>query len=320
MELIMKPRVSELLSVFNENYRLEFPEDFSGWDPKTFTLWFINVPWFKKDLLIALSVNGSIEGFIFIDDRAIKSKGIAYFQGFCVKARSRIKKFVDTLLNIAELKAKELGAHAVKIHLRESSPLLNFLISRNYIVVNKWYKMSLDLRKIKYHSIMCKRRNNSDIIIKPYINNVDDDLLIYIHNNVFKDEEDFIPLNKETLSLWKRDPNWLRTKIYFAVLKNGEVVGYVAYVRRRSGKALIDSLGVIKNYRGKGIGNTLLSYVLNELKWYCNEAYLYTTSSNKAAINLYTKAGFKINYVGLTLQKSLSNVTVKATSLKPEVP
>ncbi|AET38108.1 peptide alpha-N-acetyltransferase subunit NAT5 Ecym_2375 [Eremothecium cymbalariae DBVPG len=58
----------------------------------------------------------------------------------------------------------------------------------------------------------------------------------------------------------------------------------------------IETLDVLKAYRGKGVGSKLLEYVENRCKQYHqSELYTYVPSNNEGAVEWYLKHGFKLN-------------------------
>ena len=76
------------------------------------------------------------------------------------------------------------------------------------------------------------------------------------------------------------------------VYHNDKLIGYILY------KSLynfinIDSLGVIYEYRNKGIGTLLIKFLINLAKKNKMNIRLQVRISNIIAINLYSKLGFK---------------------------
>jgi len=60
----------------------------------------------------------------------------------------------------------------------------------------------------------------------------------------------------------------------------------------------IGLVGVDKNYRGKGIGISLINTTINKAKFYgSNSIQVVTQLNNLPAVNLYSKAGFKIKNI-----------------------
>lgn len=54
--------------------------------------------------------------------------------------------------------------------------------------------------------------------------------------------------------------------------------------------AKMERFAVLKEYRGKGIGDALVQYVLNELK---NQEYIYL-NAQESVIKFYEKCGFRV--------------------------
>ncbi len=83
---------------------------------------------------------------------------------------------------------------------------------------------------------------------------------------------------------------------YFLVAEeNGKVVGYISGVARISKIGHIVSIAVDPDYRRRGIGNLLIEALLKKFKNdKMKKVRLEVRVSNKPAINLYVKIGFKI--------------------------
>jgi len=96
------------------------------------------------------------------------------------------------------------------------------------------------------------------------------------------------------------------SEAFFVAEVSGQVVGYVMS-RVEYGTPLIVrgivvkkghivSIAVLEGYRRRGIGTALMKAVLSALKerYGCKEVYLEVRVSNKPAIKLYEKLGFRI--------------------------
>jgi len=79
--------------------------------------------------------------------------------------------------------------------------------------------------------------------------------------------------------------NQLNESDIYVYEENG-VVGYGAHY-----DSVIRALFVLPKYRGKGIGEKLLEYILSKIS---GVATLYVAASNNPAISLYEKYGFRI--------------------------
>lgn len=55
-------------------------------------------------------------------------------------------------------------------------------------------------------------------------------------------------------------------------------------------------VGIIKKYRGKGLGKQLMTFILDEGLKHTNKIVLDVDSSNPAAYNLYLKCGFEVDF------------------------
>lgn len=91
---------------------------------------------------------------------------------------------------------------------------------------------------------------------------------------------ELLPLDKDK----KRLAQLVESDIY--IYETNTVIGFCAYFGSE-----IRALFVHPNARGKGIGVSLLEFMLSHIK---GEATLYVAASNYPAINLYQKYGFRI--------------------------
>jgi ribosomal-protein-alanine N-acetyltransferase len=92
--------------------------------------------------------------------------------------------------------------------------------------------------------------------------------------------------------------------IFYILLKNypdgfiivddkGKIIGYIIYSTVRD-RGIIISIGVLPNYRQKGIGQMLLDYAINHLRDEVDYVELQVNVSNAVAINFYRKNSFVI--------------------------
>lgn len=79
-----------------------------------------------------------------------------------------------------------------------------------------------------------------------------------------------------------------------AVVEN-QVVGYaIAHLDHETGNAWFLSLGVLPNFRGRGIGELLTKTLLQEVSTKgANKALLTVHPDNQAGISIYKRLGFK---------------------------
>ncbi len=88
-------------------------------------------------------------------------------------------------------------------------------------------------------------------------------------------------------------------------IRNGKIIGYIickvekksliAFKRRNFPRGHIMSVAVHPEYRRQGIASEMMKFVLNRLKYIKNlkEVILEVRESNRSAIRLYQKFGFK---------------------------
>ena len=105
--------------------------------------------------------------------------------------------------------------------------------------------------------------------------------LVALEKSLFP-KDDF-PLSRGSFSYH------IRKNDLFVFMNEGEVAGYILWLKRKTYYRLY-SLGVSKQFRGKGIAKELLSYSFERLK---SPSYtLEVKTTNESAISLYEKFGF----------------------------
>ena len=90
---------------------------------------------------------------------------------------------------------------------------------------------------------------------------------------------------------------WVEQKIskhieaYTCVMLNGKKVGYF-HLEQSAGEAQLDDLYILPEYRGKGIGTTVISHCIEKTK---TPIFLYVFKKNVGAIQLYRRMGFVVS-------------------------
>lgn len=78
---------------------------------------------------------------------------------------------------------------------------------------------------------------------------------------------------------------------HFGVMVDGNIIG-TCRVRLMGSAAKIERVAIIKEFRGKGVGQTLMKYILNELGKN-GDIELFKLSSQSYAVPFYEKLGFR---------------------------
>jgi len=93
--------------------------------------------------------------------------------------------------------------------------------------------------------------------------------------------------------MWSVDPgtDWL------AAYDGGSLVGVVEVAVTRGGVGVVDHLGIVKEYRGRGLGLRLLAGGLSALAGRTKTVWLDVDQDNLPALRLYDRAGFKLHHL-----------------------
>jgi mycothiol synthase len=147
--------------------------------------------------------------------------------------------------------------------------------------------------------------------IRSFIEGEDEEVWIKIQNEAYKEYEDFRPDTMEDMEIWKRSPNFDSTGMFIAEL-NGKPVGKVnAYVdsKREENMGFLQSLGVIPEFRKRGIGRRLAEKAIESLKERGMESVQGWTRENKVACkSLLESMGFNLIRVFSTMRRDLGRI------------
>jgi len=133
--------------------------------------------------------------------------------------------------------------------------------------------------------------------IRKFVVGRDEEVWIRIRNEAFKEFEDERKMTMEDMTLWEKGPRFNAEGMFIAEWKR-EPVGLVnAHVdkEREEKKGFIRDLGVIPNFRRKGIGTKLVETAIKSLKERGMEKVeIWATEQMKAASKLIESMGFKL--------------------------
>jgi mycothiol synthase len=147
--------------------------------------------------------------------------------------------------------------------------------------------------------------------IRRFVQGEDEEVWIRIHNEAYKEYEDFRPYTMEDMEISEKSPNFDATGMFIAEL-DGKPVGEVnAYIdkKRKEKTGFLRGLGVIPDFRRRGIGRHLVEKTLESLKGRGMESVQGWTRQNKIPCkNLLTSMGFELIRVFSTMRTNLDNI------------
>lgn len=93
----------------------------------------------------------------------------------------------------------------------------------------------------------------------------------------------------------RRSPDSLPPGSYYVNLKEDDNIVASLYVKKYKESYVIHDVFVLEDRRGKGYGKKIMEEILGLLRPKNKPVYLYVDPSNKVAINLYEKIGFRLD-------------------------
>jgi len=147
--------------------------------------------------------------------------------------------------------------------------------------------------------------------IRSFVKGKDEEVWIRIQNEAYREYEDFRPDTMEDMEVWKKSPNFDSTGMFIAEL-DGKPVGAVnAYVDRKREKKLgfLRALGVISEFKRRGVGRILVERALENLKERGMESVQGWTREGKVACkSLLESMGFKLIRVFSMMRRDLERI------------
>ncbi len=135
------------------------------------------------------------------------------------------------------------------------------------------------------------KEDNPKVEIRKFIKGQDEKLRCHIQNEVFY-EENRIPLKTKDI-VYECSRKAFLEDLSFFIIYNKVEIGY-GQVLLLNGKYTVANFGILEEFRGKGFGEALITYMLNQAKKLgLKEVYIKVKSDNTKAVNLYEKIGFK---------------------------
>jgi mycothiol synthase len=146
---------------------------------------------------------------------------------------------------------------------------------------------------------------------RKFITGKDEEVWVRIWNEVFKDFKSERAMMMEDFVIWEKSPRFSAVGMFIAEWKNEPVGIANAYVdkNRDDKKGFIRELGVIPNFRGKGIGSNLMETALKSLeKRRMETAETWATEQMKEGQKLAESMGFKLVRVFSEMKVSLEPI------------
>lgn len=114
---------------------------------------------------------------------------------------------------------------------------------------------------------------------------------------VAKEQVNFIESIEECLIEAETDSKWRTVGIYYEEVPVGFAMYALFLDEGRRGRVWLDRFLISQNHQGKGYGKAGIRILINKLyeEYGYDKIYLSVYDTNKAAIALYEKIGFKFN-------------------------
>lgn len=245
----------------------------------------------------------------YIDKQQKEKKG--FIQGLGVVPQFRKRGIGQELAKKAIESLRNRGMETAQCWIRDDKPICKHLFeSMGFKLIRVYSTMRRELDTIPYDV-----NRNEGIRIGAMKKGIEDiRLLRRLNNEAFSEHFDSRPYTLEEWKHWSEEPDFDRKGCFFALLE-GKPVGHVVtwvdskFVKFRGIKrGSIATIGVLKPYRRKGIGTSLILRGMNYLRSRgMTEVELGVDDLNQTeAIKLYEKVGFEVIRKDLTYQKKIA--------------
>jgi mycothiol synthase len=147
--------------------------------------------------------------------------------------------------------------------------------------------------------------------IRRFTEGEDEEVWIKIQNEAYKEYDDFRPDTIQDMEIWKKNPNFDSTGMFIAE-SDGRPVGAVnAHIdkNRKEKVGFLQALGVVPEFRKRGVGQRLVERVIESLKERGIESVQAWTRGDKVACKtLLESMGFKLIRVFSTMRRDLESI------------
>jgi mycothiol synthase len=212
-----------------------------------------------------------------------------------VHPEHRRRGLATKLLSYAKERARELGAKAAHVNIREDNIVaIRVLNKLGFSLVRRFLELGLDIANVGELDMAQEAPSYH------YIQHGEEEKLTQLQNRAFAGTWGYNPNTVEEINFRVNSSNCSREDIVL-IYEGDKAIGYcwtgISYEEGipsiRKGRILM--LGVAPDYRGKGIGKKLVLAGLARLKSQgLQVAELTVDSENKAAYALYQSLGFEV--------------------------
>ena len=294
------------LSIRNEAFK-EY-DDFRPSTMEDMEIWEKD-PGFDPVGMFIAELNGKAVGRVqaYVDRQREEKKG--FVQGLGVVPKFRRRGIGRELMDKAIESLRKREMETAECWTRDDKPICKHIFeSMGFKLIRIFSTMGRELDTIP------SAGENEGVQIRVMKESMEDiELLRWLNDETFSEHFDFRPSTIEEWKHWCSHPDFDHKGWFFALLE-GKPVGHVGtwidskFVKYKGIKrGWIDTIGVLKPHRRKGIGTSLILRGMEYLKSRgMTEVELGVDDSNPTeAIKLYEKVGFKVVRKDLTYLKKI---------------
>ena len=259
---------------------------------------------FSTDLIFAITEEGKPIAFAVLmkTNDITKPWGIAYNVYPEYNTTEVANLLIPEIIRIAKVQNAP-GLNAA--HRLDNAALKEVILSQNFILTHNTYGLHLigldNLPQIATPAGFSFEKSSQITDPIQYVN---------VLNETHKHFQNFVPDTPETIKNWE-----------IAEKKRFDIAHYYAYEGKRlvglctvednldvTRNRRIDSIGVLENYRNKGIGSALMSMALHDLNQKGRKKVnIWTSGKNAEAIGLPLKFGFEIDKNNSSIRYTYNN-------------
>jgi len=147
--------------------------------------------------------------------------------------------------------------------------------------------------------------------IREFIKGEDEEVWLRIRNEAFKEYDDFRPSTMEDMEIWQKDPGFDPVGMFIAELNKKPVGRVQAHVdkQRTEKKGVIRGLGVVPQFRKRGIGRELVRKAIESLRERAMEtAQAVMRDDALACKHIFESIDFKLVRIFSTMRRPLDTV------------